>query len=131
MPLKGKLNFKASGAAGFCPHHNRVFYWKDLDGQEQQGWFYCANEFFNVPWTNVPSTIEIAPVVLYNDFGEYIDDTLQDRTPHLKPEIVGNMQFEPCHVFLSLPISFRMEHDRRILASNLLLNPPFSLNTRT
>ena len=99
--FKDKINFKAPGAPGFRPHYDGVFSWKDLDGQEQQGWFYYANEFFNVlvaldECTVDNGTIEIAPVVLYDNFEEYVDDTVKEPLdPYLKPEIAGNMQFEP------------------------------------
>ena len=98
--FKDKINFKAPGTAGFRPHYDGTFLWKDSFGNNQKGWFHYASDFINVlvaidECTIQNGTIEIAPRGNQRSFETYYGETMKDGTPHLREEIVNGMTFEP------------------------------------
>ena len=97
--FKDKVNFKAPGSAGFRPHFDGTYLF-DKDGEDKQGWYHYAPEFFNCllavdEWTLENGTLEISAACHYESFDDYLEQTYKDHTPHIREELANEITFEP------------------------------------
>lgn len=90
--FKDKLNMKLPGGAGYRPHLDGYFRWRDAQGRERRGWREYASYFISVQISLDPATrengcIQMAPIEQTLEvFGQEFDAIL-DRLDGRGPEV--------------------------------------------
>lgn len=101
--FKDKLNFKYPGGAGYLPHIDGHFYWKNKDDKIQNGWKIYANNFTNFVIPLEQSNIENGSLyvssknstkILGNNW-KTITDKLIKNTPNIKKKYLNKFKFQP------------------------------------
>ncbi len=97
--FKDKYNVKPPKGEGFYAHYDGIFIWKDENGNDRNGWYEYAEEFFNVlvaldKCDLENGTLEVADQNNNNlSFSELLKNTKMNGTPQLKSEIEDEIIF--------------------------------------
>ena len=100
--LKDKVNFKQPGGAGFLPHIDGHFYWKDKKNVKQEGWNKYGDNFINIVIPMDSTTKKNGYLFLskkkytfkkYGKSWKSIADNLLLGTPNLKNDDIRDFKF--------------------------------------
>ncbi|MAJ22839.1 MAG: hypothetical protein CBC24_03220 [Candidatus Pelagibacter sp. TMED64] len=101
--FKDKVNFKQPGGAGFLPHIDGHFYWKNKkDGKQQEGWSKYGDSFINIVIPMDSTTKKNGYLFLskkkytfkkYGKRWKNIADNLVSGTPNLKDDDIKDFKF--------------------------------------